>query len=210
MSAAGFKEMIRQKRDIIILVSMILLVLLLIVAGLKMQKNYGFRQQAEKDVEQSLEKVTFSSGQQRGEGQRQSGGSQQTAYFLEPSPEEMLKLIRESGQAQLPKDSQKFISFKIMWPCYFFQVLKEEGDSATVLLDVSEDGFGATIVTDIDIQRFPEIMFTEQGKKVWIAGEIIGVDPTGTGTIHMVSDEISFKEGMMEAVTAAEGRNKKP
>lgn len=197
------KEKIREKRDIVIIVLIIGIVLLSIMIGMKMQKNYGIRQRAEEEALRPPERVTLTPRQQSAQ---EEGGEQQPAqngggpYFLKPSPEEMLALIRELGQAQLPTENQKYTGFRVMWPCYFFQVLKQEGNRATVLLDVSEDGFGATIITDIDSSLFPEILLTERGKKVWLAGEIIGVDATGTGTIHIVSEEIRFQEGLMDAV----------
>ena len=201
MNITDIKEKIRQKRDMIIVVLTVIIVLLLIVIGTRMQKDHGMRQRAEEEATRIPEKVTFAPPKQVGEGgQKRSSKAATTSYFLRPTAEEMLTLIRDLGQAQLPQQNQKYAGFSVMWPCYFFQVQKEEGGRATVLFDVSEDGFGATIVTDIDTTRFPEILLTERGKKVWIAGEIIGVDPTGTGTIHILSDEIRFEEGLLDAI----------
>jgi hypothetical protein len=200
VNISEIKEKLREKRDIIIIVLTVIVVLLLIVIGTRMQKDRALHQRAEEEASRPPEKVTLAPKTQAGEEGQGSSQSTATTYFLHPSPEEMLALIRDLGQAQLPQQNQKYAGFSVMWPCYFFQVLKEEGGRATVLFDVSEDGFGATIVTDIDTTRFPEIRLTERGKKVWLAGEIIGVDPTGTGTIHIVSDEIRFEEGLMDAV----------
>jgi len=205
MNFPQIKEKLREKRDMIIVVLTVIIVLLLIVIGTRMQKDHGMRQRAEEEALRPPEKVTFTPKNQAGEGgQRPHKSTTATSYFLRPSPEEMLTLIRELGQAQLPQQNQKYAGFSVMWPCYFFQVQKEEGGRATVLFDVSEDGFGATIVTDIDTTRFPEILLTERGKKVWLAGEIIGVDPTGTGTIQILSDEIRFEEGLMDAIDGTE------
>ncbi len=204
MNFAEFKDKLREKRDVIILLLIVAIVLLSIVIGVKMQKNYGTRKRAEEEALRPPEKVTLApSQQQAANGAQRTRQSSGGAYFLKPSAEELLTLIRESGQAQLPRDNQKYVGFRVMWPCYFFQVLKQEGNRATVLLDVSEDGFGATILTDIDLKLFPEIVNTERGHKVWIAGEIIGVDPTGTGTIHIVTEEVRFQEGLLDAVRGA-------
>ena len=69
-----------------------------------------------------------------------------------------------------------------------------------MVFDISAEGFGATIITEIDTVRYPEITALEPGRKVWLAGEIIGIDPTGTGTIHMVAEELRFEDGLLEAI----------
>ncbi|MFV0438670.1 MAG: hypothetical protein ACK5PS_14925 [Desulfopila sp.] len=207
MATTDFIEQLRKKRDVIIVVLINLLVLVLIIVGLKMQKHYGASQQPEEGSGPPPEKVTLSAARSAADKEQQASPAEATAYFLKPTPAEILQLVRESGQAQLPKDSQKYIRFKVIWPCYFFQVLKQEDDRATVLLDVDENGFGPTIVTDVDIQHFPEILSVSQGQKVWVGGEIIDIDPTGTGTIHIVSDEIRLQDELPE-VTAATASEK--
>lgn len=207
MNLPELQEKLREKRDMIIIVLMIVVVLLLIMLGVNTQKNYGVRKRAEEEAMRPPEKVTLKTPQRSVEGgQRQQQGSASASYFLHPTAEEMMRIIRDSGQAQLPKENQKYTGFRVMWPCYFFQVQKEEGGLAKVVFDVTEDGFGATIISDIDTLLFPEILLTERGKKVWIAGEIIGVDPTGTGTIYIASEEIRFQEGLMDAVKGNGGQ----
>lgn len=204
MDLQAIKTKIQEKRDMIIVVLTVIVVLLLTVIGTKMQKGYGTRKQLEEEALRAPEKVTLQTTKQTAGNERQ-GGMATTSYFLRPSAEELLTIIREMGQAQLPQQNQKYVGFNVMWPCYFFQVKKTEGSRVTVVFDVSEDGFGATIVSDIDSARFPEILQTERGKKVWLAGEIVGIDPTGTGTVHIISDEIRFEDPKLGSVDSSEG-----
>lgn len=118
-----------------------------------------------------------------------------------------MSLIKEAGDAELPASNQKYTGLRVMWPAYFFQILHQESNRATVLLDVAEDGFGVTIETEIDSLLFPEILVTERGTKIWIAGEIRGVDASGTGTIHMATEEVRFQDGLMEAIHGVARKN---
>lgn len=215
MNIAEIKAKIHEKRDILVIILIIVVVLVLFTIGMNMQKNYGIRKRAEEEARRPPEKVTLQAersstgGKAGNENDGQTGGtaagdSGAATYYLKPSAEELMSLIRESGQTQLPQESQQYSGFRVMWPCYFFQVLKQEGSRATVLLDVSEDGFGATIVTDLDTQRYPEVLGLQRGQKIWLAGEIVGVDGTGTGTIHIISEEVRFEEGLLDALRPAE------
>ena len=211
MELAELKELIRAKRDALIISGLVLVLLLLVVIGYRMQKNYSNGKQPAEGGE-VVERVTISSSQgSAGSGGQETGGEGSggtstaagdgsTTYFLKPSADEVLELIRETGQAQLPTESQEYTGFRVMWPCFYFGIQKLEGSRATVMFDISEDGFGATIVTDIDTQSYPEVTGLEPGKKVWLAGEIIGIDPTGTGTIHLIAEELRFEEGLLEAI----------
>lgn len=210
MELAELKELIRAKRDALIITGLVLVLLLLVVVGYRMQKNYSNNKHPAEGGE-VVERVTISStgpagsGGQETVGEGSSGGSaaagkRSTTYFLKPSADEVLELIRETGQAQLPTESQEYTGFRVMWPCFYFGIQKLEGSRATVMFDISEDGFGATIVTDIDTQSYPEVTGLEPGRKVWLAGEIIGIDPTGTGTIHLIAEELRFEEGLLEAI----------
>ena len=94
-----------------------------------------------------------------------------------------------------------------MWEVYFFSFEERENNIGTVQLDVSEDGFGVLVVCDADMDEFPEITEIERGKKIWVAGEILSVDPSGTGTIYLKTDYFRFtdiEEGEPVAPTAVQ------
>lgn len=201
MNYAEIKQWLQAKRDMIIAVLILAAMLLAILIGMRIQQNYLVRQrqQAEEQLP-APEKVRLGSSTPsatEGGQPRQTGA---TLFFLKPSPDEVLSLIKELGNAALPAANQKYTGMKVMWPAYFFQILKQETSQASLLFDVSEDGFGVTIRTEVDTARFPQILTLERGAKIWLAGEIMGVDPAGTGTIFLLTEEVRFAEDLLEAV----------
>lgn len=123
-----------------------------------------------------------------------------TSFFLEPSPGEVLSMITELGGAELPAVNQKYSGLKVMWPLYYFGIQEQQAGQATLILDVDENGFGVGVSTTVDLGRYPQFLEMEHGKKIWLAGEITNVDMSGTGTIVMAVEHVSFKEDLMDAV----------
>lgn len=200
MNYTEIKHWLQAKRDVIIAGLIIAAVLLAISIGMRMQQKYQVRQQKAEELLRVPEKVRLGSSPQpatEGGQPRQTGA---TLFFLKPSPDEVLSLIKESGNVSLPAANQKYTGMKVMWPVYFFQILKQETSQASLLFDVSEDGFGVTIRTEIDTSRFPQILTLQRGTKIWLAGEIMGVDAAGTGTVYLLTEEVRFAEDLMEAV----------
>ena len=63
-----------------------------------------------------------------------------------------------------------------------------------MLLDVSEDGFGVVLESEVDLAVFPQLQDLAGGEKIWIGGEILAVDRAGTGTIYLKTDELRFSD----------------
>lgn len=128
------------------------------------------------------------------------------AFYLKPLPGELLEQIANLDSLDEKVATGKFSGLPVMWSGYFFSLKKHEDNSTTVQLDVSEDGFGVIIICDADVKEYPEITEIESGKKIWVAGEILAVDPSGTGTIYLKTDYFSFTEPeeVAPAATAAE------
>ena len=81
-----------------------------------------------------------------------------------------------------------------MWPAYFFSIKEVENNIAEVIFDATQDGFGALIQTRIDTSQYPEIRNLAKGTKIWLAGEISGVDPTGTGQFELSTEHVRFDD----------------
>lgn len=203
MNYAGIHAWLRAKRDMLIAGLIVAAVLLAIIVGMRVQKNYLVRQQRDEEQRRAPEMVRLGSSEPSAEEGGQPKQKPPTLFFLKPSPDEVLSLIMESGNAALPAANQKYTGLKVMWPAYFFQVMKQESGQASLLLDVSEDGFGVTIRTEVDTKRFPEILSLERGTKIWLAGELMGVDASGTGTIYLLTEELRFQDDLMEAIGGA-------
>jgi hypothetical protein len=117
-----------------------------------------------------------------------------TSFYLKPLPGELLEQIANLDSLDEKVATGKFSGLPVMWEVYFFSFEKLENNAGTVHLDVSEDGFGVIVVCDADVDEFPEITEIERGKKIWVAGEILSVDPSGTGTIYLKTDYLRFTE----------------
>jgi len=123
------------------------------------------------------------------------------AFFLKPSPEELLEELSSMENLRHDVAQKKFMSLRVLWPVYFFSL--NESDSTTiVLLDVSEDGFGVQLQSEVNLTLFPEFGNLESGKKLWIGGEIIGVDLSGTGMITLKTEHVNLSaEGPNPSLT---------
>lgn len=113
-------------------------------------------------------------------------------FFLKPSAGELLDTLEGLTPVEIDEKTQDFPGLKVMWPLYFFQILGKEDLDPHMLLDVSEDGFGVSVLCDVDIVKYPQIETIEAGELLWIAGEIIGVDPEGTGQILIKTEQVRF------------------
>ena len=149
-------------------------------------------------IEIVKEKVIFKVPAEQQNNSTQSQEStekpQSSTFYLEPGPEELLKKLESMNYQQFKEESAKLPGLKIMWPAYFFSIRKIEKGMAEVLLDVSEDGFGALILTSIDTTTYPETLQLQPGKKIWVAGEITGVDPSGTGQFVISAEYVKFDD----------------
>lgn len=117
-----------------------------------------------------------------------------TSFYLKPLPGELLEQIANLDSLDEKVATGKFSGLPVMWEVYFFSFEERENNVGTVQLDVSEDGFGVLVVCDADVDEFPEITEIERGKKIWVAGEILSVDPSGTGTIYLKTDYFRFTD----------------
>jgi hypothetical protein len=125
-----------------------------------------------------------------------ANGSTSTAattnsFFLRPSATELLEQLSTMDNLQEDVALSKFVSFRVLWPVFFFSVETLEGKE-TVILDISEDGFGAVVKGSVSSSTYPQLNEIKQGEKVWVAGEITAVDPAGTGTIFLDIELLDF------------------
>ena len=81
-----------------------------------------------------------------------------------------------------------------MWPGYFFSLTKDETGQSILQLDVDESGFGVILVCRVTLSDYPELAKLEQGRKIWVAGEVTSIDPEGTGSVNIDVEYIRFDE----------------
>ena len=121
-----------------------------------------------------------------------------SGFSREPPPDELTRKLEVMDEQERKTEEKKFAELRVVWPLYFFKIMKRGQDTVTVMLDASEDGFGVIIVTEINLQRCPGIAASQPGEQIWIAGQISKVDTHGTGQIVLVSEYVGFADGKSE------------
>lgn len=106
-------------------------------------------------------------------------------FLLKPNPAELLAAIATASGAELPIDLTRYENTKVLWQVYFFRIRKTDGKTASVMFDSSADGFGVSVQAEIDATAFPDIKSIPPGQQVWLAGEIVAADTTGTGLVRI-------------------------
>ncbi len=145
---------------------------------------------------------------QNGTDEKNTTPPQTTSFFLHPSPTELLQKLENLDYNEFKSETKKLPGLKIMWPAYFFSILDTQAEKAQILLDASEDGFGVTMITEIDLNQYPQILKLTRGTKIWVAAEITGIDPTGTGQFFLNTEYVRFDDYKPRTSSPAAPENK--
>lgn len=186
--------LIKKHRERAALIGLGIGFLLLVGGGIYLQKQ---NRKAESDLhEVEIKKVELrarpgKSSSSKKEGEKTVSPST-SAFYLRPSPGELLEQL--AGLTDLREDvaQKKFLKLRVIWPVYFFTAKEEADGRGSVQFDVSEDGFGVVVVGAINLDAYPELKELTPGMKLWVGGEIIGVDFSGTGTIHLNIEQVDL------------------
>lgn len=187
------KDWMRKNREWLITVavfSIFLIILLLYTLFFKNSENHN--------TQPTKQQTTYTiPADQRPESNSSSSDSkalQSSSYLLHPGPDELLEKLEGLSHSEFNQETHKLPGLKVMWPAYFFSIKEIKDNMAEVILDASEDGFGVLLMTEIDTTTYPEIKSLERGAKIWLAGEITGVDPSGTGEIALATEHVRFDD----------------
>ena len=115
-------------------------------------------------------------------------------YVRQPSPSEVTGRIEGTDSYGRKAEEDKLKALQIVWPLYFFSIMKRDQETARVMLDASENGFGVIVVTDIGLKKYPGILSCRPGDRIWLAGRISAIDTQGTGQIGLVTDYLGFAD----------------
>lgn len=168
----------------------IALIFLLSISGLFLQK----KQQVETEQTVMPKSVELKVGQKKGSEERGENGVQKESFVLRPLPDELLQQFASMENLNESAADAKFTGMRVLWPVYYFANQDMGGGKTNLLLDVSEDGFGVLIESEVELSAYPAIPTLQAGQKMWIGGEILAVDPSGTGTIHLKAEHLQFSE----------------
>lgn len=117
---------------------------------------------------------------------------QQATFLLRPLPDELLQQVASMENLNSEAAGNKFSGMRVLWPAYYYAHQDAGEGKATLLLDVSEDGFGVLLESEVELAAYPELNTLQVGQKIWIGGEILAVDPAGTGTIQLKTEHLQF------------------
>lgn len=123
-----------------------------------------------------------------------------STFFLEPSPAALLEQLADMENLQEDVAQAKLKHLRVLWSVYFFSIESIE-EGLGLLLDISEDGFGAEVRGTVNSDDYPQLQELLPGDKLWVAGEIVGVDPSGTGTVYLNIEVLDFSEDGPPAAT---------
>ncbi|MBU1566998.1 MAG: hypothetical protein KJ630_15420 [Proteobacteria bacterium] len=186
----GALKFIKKFRGKGILFCAVLVFILFIAGGLALQKKSRSGKELQSE---SVPKTVELRLQAKKENAEQADVATQSASFsLRPSPDELLQQLTSLENYNEDVLAAKYRGLRVLWPAYFFSLQLTEESKGTLVVDVAEDGFGVMIESEVDISAFPQLRDLEAGNKLWIGGEILVVDRTGTGTIYLKTEHLKL------------------
>ncbi len=198
ISKNGALEFIKKRRGKVILFCVVLIFILLIAGGIALQRK--IRSGKELQPKSSSKTVELKL-QSKKESVSQNTVSPQSASFsLKPSPDELLQQLTSLENFNEDVLAAKYSGLRVLWPGYYFALQITESNKETLVLDVAEDGFGVVIESEIDTSVYPQLRDLQPGKKLWIGGEILSVDRSGTGTVYLRIENLTFGDEPIPAV----------
>lgn len=194
ISSNTFVQFLNRNKERMALVGVGFVFLLFVGGGLYIQKHKN-RQDSEPPDKAAVKTVALNVRPQ-GASEKQEGEStqQSASFFLRPSPDELLQQLASMENLNETVADAKITGLRVLWPVYYFSHQDEGAGKATLLLDVSEDGFGVLIQSEVELSAYPSLANLQAGQKIWIGGEILAVDPAGTGTIYLRTEHLGTSE----------------
>ena len=189
INLASVIKVLQKHKERIAVLGVGLAFLVFIGGGIYLQKNHKREELLIVARPISVELKTSPKEQEK-EGAESSAPT--VTYFLTPSPDELLDQLASMENLNEDVVNEKFSNLSVLWPVYFFTLQATENGRKRLLLDVSENGFGVVIESEIDPLLYPQLQEMERGKKIWIGGQILAVDPAGTGTIYLKTEQLSI------------------
>jgi hypothetical protein len=182
------REFLNQHKDRVSLIGLGLGFIFFITGGIYLQKA----KEQEKEPLAVISPVTIKlkTVQQDKEPGATEPKPTHTTYFLKPSPSDLLEQLASMENLNENVIDAKFKHLPVLWPAYFFTLQESEDGRTTISLDVSEDGFGVVLESEVDLGVYPQLQDLASGEKIWIGGEILAVDQAGTGTIYLKTDQL--------------------
>lgn len=181
-------EFIKKHKERAALVGVGVAFLIFIAGGMYLQKNNQREQKALPIV--AAVTVELKTGQTQEGKISTHQPTANTTYFLKPSPQELFEQLAAMENLNTDVIDEKIIQMPVLWPAYFFDLRQGEDGRMNIVLDVSEDGFGVVLESEVDLGLHPQLLKLARGEKIWIGGKILAVDPAGTGTVYLQTEQL--------------------
>jgi len=185
-------DLIKRHKERFILGGAIVLFLILVGGGIALQKDKKSGKEYPPESQPKAVKLKIQDKKESVEPAEEH--SQSASFLLKPSPNELLQQLTSLENFTEGVVAAKYTGLRVLWPVYFFTLQTSGENKATLVLDVAEDGFGIVIESEVDISIHPQLGDLEQGKKLWIGGEILAVDRSGTGTVYLKTEHLHLGE----------------
>jgi hypothetical protein len=181
-------DFIRKHKERVALIGVVAAFLIFIVGGIYLQKN----NKREREILPVAAPVTVQLKTKKTDDSHSATKplAANTTYFLKPSPEELFEQLAAMENLNADVINEKISQMPVLWPAYFFALRPGEDGRMVVVLDVSEDGFGVVLKSAVDLGLYPQLLDLVRGEKIWIGGKILAVDPAGTGTVYLETDQL--------------------
>lgn len=199
-------DFVKRHKGRFILGGAIALFLLLVGGGIVLQK--GKKTGVEYPPESAPEVVKLKLQDKKDGVEPTEEHPQSASFLLKPSPSELLQQLTSLENFTEDVVAAKYTGLRVLWPVYFFTLQTTGENTATLVLDVAEDGFGIVIESDIDISVHSQLGDLEQGEKLWIGGEILAVDRSGTGTVYLKTEHLHLGEDPFTSANPVEVKAK--
>ncbi len=187
---------IKKYKERVALTGVVVSFLFFIGGGILLQQ-LNKKQGADELAEESPKKVklqvnTKNSPKKKGE---KNTAASSTTFFLQPSAETLVDQLQQMQNLKPDVAQKKLRALRVLWPVFFFES-REENKKNIASFDISKDGFGVIVEAEYSPERFPELEGVARGRKLWLGGEISGIDLSGTGRVVLQLEYIDFSQGI--------------
>lgn len=182
-------DFIKKHKERAVLTGVGVAFLIFIGGGIYLQKNKPEKEPLPAAAAVRVELKTGPKQTQKNQNSTKSVAAN-TTYFLKPSPEELFEQLAAMENLNAHVIDEKISQMPVLWPAYFFALRQGEDGRMNVVLDVSKDGFGVVLESTVDLGLYPQLLELARGEKIWICGKILAVDPAGTGTVYLETDQL--------------------
>ncbi len=197
---------VQKHKERIALIGMAVSFIVFIAGGVYLQKSGERERQKLTTISRNLVELKKKPKRSSNQGGGENGGNQvngesqgaskttggRQSYFLKPSPEELLEQLENLENLTDAAIDAKYQQMPVLWKVYFFNFQETDDGRSLLYLDVSEDGFGIQIESEVKIIDYPELLDLEAGAIVWVGGKILGVDRSGTGTVVLELEQLKL------------------